>query len=264
MSDFRSPSGDPGFSTLEVDHRGPHSTLEVKPGEGIEPSNSVPITQKHFEEPSHPVVKNPWWKRYWLAILVVSILVTGGIIGGAVGGTLSSKKEPDETGNSEEAATTSSEPPSTTSSGSSTTSTATTTTTTSTSISYPTVKPTATPDADDEPEDPIWVGTSEEKGQKFHIAFALDGTKNASCNYGVIPIPEPENPCSHSVLLYDGFQYSWEGCGGGTWMTWKNPASDDPGYHKLHEGNSELKPTIFDCGKVLIRASWLCGNDTLG
>jgi hypothetical protein len=37
--------------------------------------------------------------------------------------------------------------------------------------------------ADDEPDDSIWVGTSEEKGKKFHIAFALDGTKNASCNY---------------------------------------------------------------------------------
>ncbi|RFN53028.1 hypothetical protein FIE12Z_2706 [Fusarium flagelliforme] len=209
MADLRNP-GDPGFSTLEVDHRGPHSTLEVKPGDGIEPSNSVPITQKQFEEPLQPVVTKPWWKRYWLAIVVVSILVTGGKVGGAVGGTLASKKEPDQSANSEEPAkTSSSEPTSATSSKSLTTPT------TSTTISYPTVKPTATPDADDEPDDPIWVGRSEEKGQKFHIAFALDGTKNASCNYGVIPFPESENPCSHSVLLPDGLLYSWEGCGGG-------------------------------------------------
>ncbi|RBR04187.1 uncharacterized protein FIESC28_11610 [Fusarium coffeatum] len=263
MADFRNLSGDPGFSTLEVDHRGPHSTLEVKPGEGIEPFNSVPTTQKQSEEPLPLVVTKPWWKRYWLAIVVISILVTGGIIGGAVGGTLATKKEPNDTGNSEEAITTSSsEPKSTTSSESSTTPSP--TTLTSTTISYPTVKPTATPDADAEPDDPIWVGTSEEKGQKFHIAFALDGTKNASCNYGVIPFPESQNPCSHSVLLPDGFLYSWEGCGGGTWMMWKNPESDDPGYHKLHEGNCEWKPTTFDCGKVVIKASWLCGNDTLG
>jgi len=107
MSEFRNPSGDPGFSTLEVDHRGPHSTLEVKPGEGIEPSSSVPTTQKHSEDPSEPAVRSPWWKRYWVAIVVVSILVTGGIIGGAVGGTLASKKEPSETASSEKAATTS-------------------------------------------------------------------------------------------------------------------------------------------------------------
>ena len=106
MADFRNP-GDPGFSALEVDHRGPHSTLEVKPGEGIEPSDSVPTTQKHPENPSEPVFEKPWWKRYWLAIVVVSILVTGGIIGGAVGGTLASKNEPDETGNDEDRATTS-------------------------------------------------------------------------------------------------------------------------------------------------------------
>ena len=47
-------------------------------------------------------------------------------------------------------------------------------------------------------------------------------------------------------------------------MTWKNPASGDPRYHKLHEGSCEWKPTNFDCGKVVIKASWLCGNDTLG
>lgn len=107
MSNFRNPSADPGFSTLEVDHRGPHSTLEVKPGEGIEPSNSVPTTQKQSEGPSPPVVTKPWWKRYWLAIVVISILMTGSIIGGAVGGTLAPQKESNETSNSEEAATTS-------------------------------------------------------------------------------------------------------------------------------------------------------------
>lgn len=106
MAGFRNP-GDPGFSTLEVYHRGPHSTLEVKTGEGIEPTKSAPTTQKQSEDPSQPVVKSPWWKRYWLAIVVVSILVTGGIIGGAVGGTLASEKKPNKTSSSEEAATTS-------------------------------------------------------------------------------------------------------------------------------------------------------------
>ncbi|KAG8673773.1 hypothetical protein FPOAC1_007092 [Fusarium poae] len=191
MSEYRNPTGEPDFSTLEVSRRGDFSTLEVKPTEGIEPSNAPASTsQNPPEQLSHYKTKNPWWRRYWLLIVVVSLL------------------ESNVTHNVEENSTTYESTITTPSLGSSTTSA------TSTTTSYPTVKPTATPDPTDVPDDPIWIGTSEEDGEKYHIGFALDGTKNASCNYGVIPVPEPDNPCSHPFLLPNGFQYSWEGCGG--------------------------------------------------
>ncbi|KAL3602928.1 hypothetical protein FPOAC2_07245 [Fusarium poae] len=76
MSEYRNPTGEPDFSTLEVSRRGDFSTLEVKPTEGIEPSNAPASTsQNPPEQLSHYKTKNPWWRRYWLLIVVVSLLL---------------------------------------------------------------------------------------------------------------------------------------------------------------------------------------------
>ncbi|KAL6915470.1 hypothetical protein FSST1_006965 [Fusarium sambucinum] len=243
MSEYRNPTAEPGYSTLEVNHRGEFSTLQVKPAEGIEPFNAPASTsQKHPEELPQYETNKPWWRRYWLVIVVLTLLETNGKDNVAENATTSSHDSTSTTPKPSRASTT--------------------TSATSTTTSYPTVKPTATPGPTDVPGDPIWIGTSEEDGEKYHIGFALDGTKNAACNYGIIPVPEPDNPCSHPFLLPNGFQYSWEGCGGPTWMTWKNPSSDDPEYHTLHKGNCEDKPKSFDCKGVFISVRYLCGNKT--
>ncbi|KAL6913686.1 hypothetical protein FSHL1_011363 [Fusarium sambucinum] len=94
----------PAFSTLEVDIRGPHSTLEVdprqypadlevKPADLKSPSDLAGEEQQPSDTGPTRSYTDPWYKRYWLAILVLSIIVTGGIIGGAIGGTLASKKD---------------------------------------------------------------------------------------------------------------------------------------------------------------------------
>jgi hypothetical protein len=94
----------PTFSTLEVDIRGPHSTLEVyprqystglavKPADPKSPGDLVEDPQQYLGVGQTKSPEKPWHKRYWLAILVLSIKVTGGIIGSAVSGTLASKND---------------------------------------------------------------------------------------------------------------------------------------------------------------------------
>ncbi|KAM0244029.1 hypothetical protein ACHAP5_006693 [Fusarium lateritium] len=97
MSDIGRPAGEPPFSTLEVNLRGEYSTLEVKPAKPHDPFSSITAPKENVTEPSLSDTRDHWWKRYWLIILVASILVTGGVIGGAVGGTMASRKESNKT-----------------------------------------------------------------------------------------------------------------------------------------------------------------------
>ncbi|CEI63309.1 unnamed protein product [Fusarium venenatum] len=170
MYEYINATEDPGFSTLEVNHRGEFSTLQVKPAEGIEPFNAPASTsQKYSEELSRHETKKPWWRRYWLVIIVFTLLVSGGIIGGAVGGTLASKKEADGKDNVAENATISrqdtmsvkacnmliSSKSHDSTSTTPTPSRASSITSTSTTASYPTIIPTAIPGPTDVPDDPI-------------------------------------------------------------------------------------------------------------
>lgn len=137
-----------------------------------------------------------------------------------------------------------------------------TTVTTSTTTSFSKIKPTATPAASDTPRFPIYIGEGDEDGDKFRLAYVVDGTRNASCKYGIIPASIDENPCGNPFLLADGFEYMWNGCGGDTWATWRNPSSDDNEYHMLHDGPCEFKARSFDCDGTVVTGAWLCGNST--
>ncbi|KAF4995612.1 hypothetical protein FGRMN_5003 [Fusarium graminum] len=190
MSEVGNSTREQDFSTLEVNLRGEYSTLEVPPVEIKDPSNLVAVPEGRLPEPPQSENKDPWWRRYWIFIIVVSILITGGIIGAAVGATLASQKHSDEKDEIEESAIASShEPTSTilskelpvTSSESSTTAP---TATTRTTTPWPSTIPTATPGPSDEPDYPIWVGNGDDDGRKFHFGFVLDGTRNASLFLG--------------------------------------------------------------------------------
>lgn len=147
----------------------------------------------------------------------------------------------------------------TTSSHSSTT----VTTSTSTTESFSTIKPTATPGVGDTPRFPIYIGEGEgDDGENFRLAFVVDGTSTAACNYGFIPASTEVNPCGRPFLLADGFEYMWNGCGGDTWATWRNPSSRDTEYRMLHEGPCEYVEQSFNCDGTLVHGDWLCRNST--
>lgn len=105
---------EPTFSTLEVDRRGPHSTLEVDPrqypsGLEVKPADvhvSNGLLEGLQRSSGGREVKpqgEPWYKRHWLAILVINIIITRDIINSTISRTLASNKDPKKTERTEEA-----------------------------------------------------------------------------------------------------------------------------------------------------------------
>lgn len=83
------------YSNLEVDHRF-ISTLEVPDVPTLEAVNPTPkylgaptfataSTDLECEDKKGPQI--PWWRKKWLFIFVLAVLVAGGVVGGAVGGS---------------------------------------------------------------------------------------------------------------------------------------------------------------------------------
>ncbi|KAM0240251.1 hypothetical protein ACHAPO_002147 [Fusarium lateritium] len=260
----------PAFSTLEVDIRGPHSTLEVdprqypadlevKPADLKSPSDLAGEEQQPSDTGPTRSYTDPWYKRYWLAILVLSIIVTGGIIGGAIGGTLASKKDSKSDNNIGEV-TTSSSIEVTTTTQSQTATTITTTEPTVTTTERSTIKPTSTPSPDEAPRFPIYIGGAENGDDRFRIAFVMDQTRAPWCSYQTLP--DSSNPCGRPFILSDGFEYIWNGCGGDTWATWRNPSDNESEYKVLLTESCAWKPETFKCGNVLVKPEWLCGSST--
>jgi len=71
------------------------------------------------------------------------------------------------------------------------------------------------------------------------------------------------NPCGIPFLLADGFEYVWNGCGGPTWATWRNPAAGESGKYEFL-GNCTGAGQTWKCGDSVLRGVYLCGGGDLG
>jgi hypothetical protein len=115
----------------------------------------------------------------------------------------------------------------------------------------PTIKPTSTPGPNDSPQFPIYIGQGENGEDNLRLAFAMDSTRAPWCSYQTLP--DSANPCGRPFILSDGFEYVWNGCGGDTWATWRNPSGDATEYRTLLTKSCEWKPYTFKCGNVLVK-----------
>jgi len=69
------------------------------------------------------------------------------------------------------------------------------------------------------------------------------------------------NPCGIPFLLADGFEYVWNGCGGPTWATWRNPGAGENGkYEFLGNCTGVGVDQTWKCGDAVLRGMYFCEN----
>ena len=248
----RVDSGDPRYSTLPQAYDGsglpevyyPEAQSPQSPQIQIPYSyyNANPYIEAGKTEPAStvdplpPQTKIPWWRRYWILLLVAAIVIAGAL-GGGLGGGLASrnnKKEStksgsDSYGSNEWGYTTTC---STTTSTATSTSTSTSTSTAATS--------TATPGAH------IYMGAVNISDVEWQIGFLPD----QPCRYTKI-VKTGTIPCERPFTLCDTVTYTWHGCGLDTWVTWGNDTD---------LGNCGLAPKTWTCGDSVVKGTWLCGS----
>lgn len=56
--------------------------------------------------------------------------------------------------------------------------------------------------------------------------------------------------------LPDGLVYTWNGCGGPTWITWLDPSTDIAKGQFF--GNCDGSAQNYKCGETLVQANYLC------
>lgn len=184
--------------------------------------------------PSQP--KLPWWRRYWIFLLVAAIVIAGAL-GGGLGGGLTARNNGKESAKSggdsygsngwtytTTCSTTTSTPTSTTSS----------TTTSTTAASTPT---TGTH---------IYMGAVNISDAEWQIGFLPD----QPCRYTKIIKTDDGVPCERPFELCDNVTYTWHGCGTDTWVTWGRGTN---------LGDCGLAPKTWTCGESVVRGTWLCG-----
>ncbi|KAK8048680.1 hypothetical protein PG994_010410 [Apiospora phragmitis] len=113
------------------------------------------------------------------------------------------------------------------------------------------------------PSNQVYVGSL---GDNTRIAFAANGPSNAACAWAVNPFPDGHNPCGSVFTMPDGFEYVWNGCGGDTWITWRNPSNDkDVQFRDLGNPRScSYTPQTYRCGTETIHVDYVCPNHTIG
>ncbi|KAI5923961.1 hypothetical protein F4810DRAFT_155985 [Camillea tinctor] len=217
-------AGTKSYSTLEpvtIDY----STLETieQPVDKF----VVPYQYPTDPEPVPPIEDEPepkpapWWKRHLLVIVVSIIIVIGAIVGGVVGGIKSQEYRS-----------------STAASATQTTSTASTPTATSTTVPSPTNN--------------VWLGTVRDRTTNVttNMAFEVTGASDEYCHYEET-VPEDVNPCNRPFTLENNITYTWQGCGGNTWLEY--------GPDNIFYGNCDFSTQTWSCTGVWVTGSWICG-----
>ena len=242
----RVDSGDPRYSTLpqaydtsglpEVYYPEPRSPHIQSPHVQQQFSyyNVTPYIEGGKTEPTSavdtvpPEPRLPWWRRYWIFLLVAAIVIAGGL-GGGLGGGLASRNN-----NKSEGASSSD-----TASSSSTSGTPTPSPTASSSTG---TAPYSTPT----PGSKIYMGAVNISSVEWQIGFLPD----QPCRYTKI-VKTGVIPCERPFSLCDSNTYTWHGCGENTWVTW----GDD-----VDLGNCVLNSKTWTCGDTVVKGTWLCGG----
>lgn len=122
---------------------------------------------------------------------------------------------------------------------------------------------TQTPAPSATPSNQIYVG---ELDDGTSIGFVADGSSNAACAWAVNHVRDGHNPCGSVFTLPDGFEYVWNGCGGDTWITWRNPSNQSAiQFQDLGNPRScRNAPLTYKCGAETIHANYICPNHTIG
>ncbi|KAK1846695.1 hypothetical protein CCHR01_10668 [Colletotrichum chrysophilum] len=66
--------------------------LEVKPNHSETRPSTIDVAIPISTEMKPRRSWRTWWRRYWIFVLAMSILIVGGIIAGAVGGITAAEK----------------------------------------------------------------------------------------------------------------------------------------------------------------------------
>ncbi|KAK4443056.1 hypothetical protein QBC34DRAFT_443656 [Podospora aff. communis PSN243] len=247
------------YSTLpELDPR-QNITLEVRRSyPGLEA-----ISSRHRNSSSvlAPPLIQKRSMHFWLLLSTGCLLVAGAIAGSIAGALLSARNSSTNEGSNPSptvhlplpSSTASTTPPAESSQTRQTTST-------SSATQRRTRTPTATPSPSQTPTLPIRIGNAQGADFKSTISFPDNNSTQAACSYTVIlEIDGSENPCGRPFVLSDGFEYVWNGCGGPTWVTWKNPAEEIAMFRALGNGQCVVDEQTWGCGNVTVRGHYKCG-----
>lgn len=214
-----------GYSTLEFDVRGQKTAPDL-----------TPTLDGQAQAPQAP--HKPWWRRYWILLLIATILIAAAIVGGSVGGTLATR----------------SSTPAQSSTASSTLPHS------SSSRTLATATPTATPSPSDIPQHAVYFADLTYPGiNKISVAFLDDDSADKGCRYGVNDRGAGED-CSNVMLLPDGFEYVLSGCPVQLWVGWRNPQSGSTGFKKLGDCERWPEDQLWRCPDGVVTAKWYCKN----
>ncbi|KAK0618822.1 hypothetical protein B0T14DRAFT_518080 [Immersiella caudata] len=50
----------------------------------------------------------------------------------------------------------------------------------------------------------------------------------------------------------------WNGCGGPTWATWRNPAVKGSSFQALGNALCAIEQRTWDCGDTIVRGGYKC------
>ncbi|KAM7214907.1 hypothetical protein V8F06_009733 [Rhypophila decipiens] len=127
---------------------------------------------------------------------------------------------------------------------------------TGTNMESPSPGPQPTTDPKATPQFPVWFGDAEGSNFKRKIAFVETGAPDSACQYTTITDLDI-NPCGFPVVLADGLEYVWNGCGGASWVDWRNPASGVAKFETLST-SCLFAPQTWKCGDSTIKLGFRC------
>lgn len=131
---------------------------------------------------------------------------------------------------------------------------------TSSRPSLSSLTPTQTPTVSQTPKFQVRIGNAQGQDFKKTVGFLDDGTAAGPCSYATILEVDGGDACGVPFNLADGFQYVWNGCGGQTWVTWRNPAGGNASFADL--GECKWAPRTYACpDNVTVNSVWLCPRD---
>ncbi|KAK4185234.1 hypothetical protein QBC35DRAFT_465739 [Podospora australis] len=207
------------------------------------------------------------WRRNWIAISLLAIVIVAGVIGGSVAGTLvPRRREAESLGRQEGLASTTAQPPtaptqsnapsastsqalSTTTSTTGNTSRQTSGTITSRSQTSATTGPQVTDTAKPRA---VVMGSAERLNAPVEI-LAIAFLEGQACNY--TPIGKHGDWVCDTPFVLGGKTYQWKGCGGSTWATVNDPTPKWFGQCSAETGS------LSNCGDVVVTGNWKCSPD---